>query len=120
MSLYIATYDISDNWRRTRVAKVLRSYGRRLQLSVFEVWVEREELPVLRRRLGSLLRSTDALELVPIDEHPARTRLCWEGSSGSTTDGSEHMPGLGFTRTGDGGAGTHRRPGVETGPVIEI
>jgi CRISPR-associated protein Cas2 len=33
---YVICYDISDNRRRTRMAKVLEGYGERLQESVFE------------------------------------------------------------------------------------
>ena len=44
MSLYVATYDISDDRRRTQVSRVLLQYGTRLQRSVFEVWLEPAEL----------------------------------------------------------------------------
>lgn len=33
---YLVTYDIPDTPRRTRLAKVLKDFGERVQLSVFE------------------------------------------------------------------------------------
>lgn len=33
---YVVTYDIPDTPRRTRLAKVLKDFGERVQLSVFE------------------------------------------------------------------------------------
>ena len=33
---YVVTYDVPDNPRRLRLAKVLKDFGERVQLSVFE------------------------------------------------------------------------------------
>ncbi|HKI18966.1 MAG TPA: CRISPR-associated endonuclease Cas2 [Isosphaeraceae bacterium] len=78
MSRYIAAYDVSDDRIRRRVSRVLDGYGQRLQLSVYEVWLEPEELPDFRRRVGSLLSESDQFDLVPIDVHPQRIRLRWQ------------------------------------------
>lgn len=36
MSLYVISYDITDNKVRNKVSKVLEGYGKRIQYSVFE------------------------------------------------------------------------------------
>lgn len=49
---YIVTYDIPDDRRRTRVAKILEDYGDRVQYSVFELLLDGpQRLASLRRRL---------------------------------------------------------------------
>lgn len=78
MPLYIACYDIRSDRIRTKVAKVLSRYGQRLQRSVFEVWLDPEDLPEFRRSLGSLMAKTDAFDLIAVDERPNRTRLRWQ------------------------------------------
>jgi CRISPR-associated protein Cas2 len=81
MSRYIATYDISDDNQRTRVARVLDRYGMRLQWSVFEVWLDPEELVDLRRQVGPLLAEHDQFEIIPIDVSPNRRRWRWGGEA---------------------------------------
>ena len=36
MSMYVISYDISENKIRNKVAKILEGYGKRIQYSVFE------------------------------------------------------------------------------------
>ena len=83
MSRFIAAYDISDDFQRTRVARVLDRYGMRLQLSVFEVWLDPDELVDLRREVGPLLRERDQFEIIPIDVAANRSRWRW-GQPGET------------------------------------
>ena len=78
MSLYVATYDISDNRRRTHVARVLLQYGTRLQRSVFEVWLEPAELDEFRREVGVLLAVADDFVLMPVDERGTRSTYSWQ------------------------------------------
>lgn len=78
MSHYIATYDISDNRIRERVARLLTRYGSRVQWSVFEIWLDSEDLPEFRRNIGSLLSRTDEFDLFPIDDRSNRARLRWQ------------------------------------------
>lgn len=49
--LYVVAYDIPDDKRRTRIAKVLESYGDRLQYSVFVVVARPAKLVRLRDSL---------------------------------------------------------------------
>lgn len=81
MSRYIAAYDITDDSQRLRVARVLDRYGMRLQMSVFEVWLDPDELVDLRRQLGPLLGDSDTFEIIPIDQAPNRERWCWGGQT---------------------------------------
>ena len=80
MSRYVASYDVSDDRRRDRVARVLSGYGERVQRSVFEIWLEPEEVPLLKREVGPLLARTDLFHLFPIDERGTRTTVAWQQS----------------------------------------
>lgn len=53
---YVVTYDISDDRRRTKVAKILEDFGDRVQYSVFEMELARaEQLADLRQRLEAVI-----------------------------------------------------------------
>lgn len=83
MSLYIAAYDISDDYRRDRVARVLLRFGHRLQRSVYEVWLEMDERKILCREVGPLLDREDTFELFPLDERGSRGRITWQRAAKS-------------------------------------
>src|SRR5207249_8107104 len=51
MSLYVVAYDVHHDGQRERVARVLLEFGRRVERSVFEVWLEPQTIPILRRRV---------------------------------------------------------------------
>jgi len=55
--LWVVCYDITDNRRRNRVAKVLLGYGERVQESVFECHIDNA---LLRRLQAELLALVDA------------------------------------------------------------
>jgi CRISPR-associated endonuclease Cas2 len=80
MSRYAVCYDISHTGQRTKVARILLEYGRRLQYSVFEVWLDPEDLPELRRRIGPLLAKTDRFDIIPIDGRRPEHRYSWQRS----------------------------------------
>jgi CRISPR-associated protein Cas2 len=42
--LVLVVYDIPNNKRRTKLAKFLEGYGRRIQLSVFECFMDLDEM----------------------------------------------------------------------------
>ena len=50
-SVYLISYDIPDNKRRTKIMHLLEGYGERVQYSVFEVWLTSKELDKLRPQL---------------------------------------------------------------------
>ena len=85
MSRYIATYDITANDQRLRASRVLERFGVRLQRSVFEVWLDTDELAELRRLVGPLLAVDDEFEIIPIDAATNRSRWRW-GDEGERFD----------------------------------
>lgn len=78
MSLHIACYDVADDRRRARVARLLLRHGVRVQKSVFEVWLEPEQVPGLQREVGRLLGRDDAFDLYPFDSRAGRMRMRWQ------------------------------------------
>ena len=78
MSLYVAAYDISHPGRRCLVANALLKYGYRVQRSVFELWLDVEDIPVLKRTVGPLLDPEDEFCLFPVDQRPNRRRVQWQ------------------------------------------
>ncbi len=78
MSLYVAAYDVANDRRRERVARVLNRFGERVQFSVFLVWADSEELPELRREIGVHLGKEDRFDLIPVDVRGKRSRWSWQ------------------------------------------
>jgi CRISPR-associated protein Cas2 len=78
MSRYAVCYDISNTGQRTKAARILLEYGRRIQYSVFEVWLDPEDLPELRRRIGPLLAKTDRFDIIPIDARRPEQWFSWQ------------------------------------------
>ncbi len=54
-TLYVVTYDIPDDKRRTKVHKVLCGYGAWTQYSLFECWLNRRQIIELRAKLAKHL-----------------------------------------------------------------
>ncbi len=60
-------YDIKDDRRRLHVAKVLKDYGERVQLSVFEANLDPKQLKRLKERVSDILDvEEDSLRLYPL------------------------------------------------------
>jgi CRISPR-associated endonuclease Cas2 len=78
MSLYLAAYDISDARRRRQTSRFLMRFGNRVQRSVFEVWLEADELSEFRSELGTYLSSDDSFDLYPIEARHCRKRIRWQ------------------------------------------
>ncbi|MEM9944113.1 MAG: CRISPR-associated endonuclease Cas2 [Planctomycetota bacterium] len=78
MSLYVASYDISDDLGRERVARVLLSFGHRVQRSVFQLVLEPDEIEELQFRVAVHLSRDDEFVLYPVDERGTRTILSWQ------------------------------------------
>ena len=70
--LYIITYDIGDDRRWRRVFKLMKGYGRWLQLSVFQCRLSAQRRAELARRLDEAIRGRDdhvlILDLGPADK----------------------------------------------------
>lgn len=65
--IYIIAYYIVDNKRRLRVAKTLKSWGYRIQESVFQLRLDTATLERVRSRLAALISdSEDVVHIYPI------------------------------------------------------
>lgn len=53
MKHYVIAYDIPDDSRRDKVATLLVSYGERVQLSVFECWLDGSQKSVCEKTFWS-------------------------------------------------------------------
>jgi len=51
----VVSYDVPDDRRRTRLAKILKDFGARVQYSVFECLLEDEQVDALRKRVERLI-----------------------------------------------------------------
>jgi CRISPR-associated protein Cas2 len=56
---YLISYDISDNKRRAKIAKLLEGFGQRVLESVFECDLNPRAYTVLRTRLNKRIRPTE-------------------------------------------------------------
>lgn len=54
-SFYLLAYDVTDDRRRAKLAKLLESLGARVQGSVFEAYLNDEELKKLKTRVQRVL-----------------------------------------------------------------
>ena len=52
---FIVTYDVTDDRRRTRLAKALKDFGSRVQYSVFECLMGRKELEKMTQRIKEII-----------------------------------------------------------------
>lgn len=52
----VISYDIPDDKRRTKIHKILKSYGQWMQFSVFECDLSETEYAKLRSRLSKLIK----------------------------------------------------------------
>jgi CRISPR-associated protein Cas2 len=59
---YVIVYDITDNKGRTKVARALEGHGQRVQYSVFECPLDKEQFEALWDELSELIeRKEDSL-----------------------------------------------------------
>jgi len=73
MPLYAITYDIPDDRRRTKVAKLLKRYGNHVQYSVFELDVDRRLLQRALKELKRLIdEESDSVFVYPLAAAPKR------------------------------------------------
>lgn len=61
--LILIIYDISDNKRRVKMAKLLESYGYRIQKSAFEALIGKRKLNVLVNSIEVLISKEDCVKI---------------------------------------------------------
>src|SRR5260221_14360328 len=54
-SLYVVSYDIPDDKRRTKIHKILKGFGQWTEFSLFECFLTKKELLQMRAKLDSHL-----------------------------------------------------------------
>jgi CRISPR-associated protein Cas2 len=57
--LVLVVYDIPDNKRRTKLAKFLEGYGRRVQYSVFECFLTLDEMTKLHDKVQKRVKENE-------------------------------------------------------------
>ena len=60
---HVISYDISDDRRRTAVAKTLLDYGSRVQYSTFECLLDEELLKEMIERLTRIVSAEDSVRI---------------------------------------------------------
>jgi CRISPR-associated protein Cas2 len=66
---YVVTYDIPDTPRRTRVAKALKDFGERVQLSVFEcILSDRLFEQMVKRLAETIVEEEDRVRIYQVCE----------------------------------------------------
>lgn len=60
---YVVSYDIPDDRKRDRIAKVLLDFGARVQYSVFECIMDDDAIERLTARLTELIEDEDSVRL---------------------------------------------------------
>lgn len=64
---YVIAYDISDDKRRTKIHKLLLGFGAWTQYSLFECFLSRKDLAVLRVRLAEhVIATEDSIRFSPL------------------------------------------------------
>jgi len=64
---YVVAYDIPDDRRRTKVHKILSGFGTWTQYSLFECFLSKKELVMLRAKLARHLNETmDSVRFYPL------------------------------------------------------
>ena len=67
---YIVAYDVCSDRRRQKVVNTLKDYGLRVQYSVFDCDLKRQDLAELRTRLRAAInQKTDRLHFYPLCEN---------------------------------------------------
>ena len=64
---YVIAYDIPDDKRRTKIHKVLLGFGKWTQYSLFECFLSRKDLILLRSKLAEhLVAKEDSVRFYPL------------------------------------------------------
>ncbi|MCY7337428.1 MAG: CRISPR-associated endonuclease Cas2 [Chamaesiphon sp.] len=83
--LYIVVYDITCDKRCTKIAKLLKGYGRRVQYSVFECVLPIAKYQELQQKLKSRLNlAEDNVRFYPLSQHTLDRVETWGISLGIT------------------------------------
>ena len=63
----LISYDIEDDKKRTKVSKLLENYGTRVQYSVFECLINKEQLKTIKEKTKKIINlDTDSIRFYSI------------------------------------------------------
>lgn len=80
MRFYVVTYDIPCDKRRKKIADLLEGYGQRVQLSVFECFLNKRKYKELQQRLNKVVkREEDSVRFYPLSGHTLSEVEVWGG-----------------------------------------
>jgi CRISPR-associated protein Cas2 len=63
---WLVCYDVHDEKRLRKCAKHMEGYGKRMQYSVFRVWLTKKGVEKLRWELTELLKPEDDVLFIPL------------------------------------------------------
>ena len=69
---YVIVYDVVDDGKRTRLSNLLQDYGERVQKSVFEADLKKEEVRKILERASAWIEPEDSLRIYPVCENCSR------------------------------------------------
>jgi CRISPR-associated protein Cas2 len=82
---YIIVYDITCDKRRKKIADLLEGYGKRVQYSVFECVLNKEQYEQLSLRLKKKIKlDEDSIRIYPITRHTLGQVETWGVGNGLT------------------------------------
>lgn len=88
---WVIAYDTPSNRRRRKLAKLLEGYGVRVQWSVFECRLRRQQIQQLQQRLERLIVSTeDSVRLWPVPERSC-AQVVHLGRAVPSIDWEDHL-----------------------------
>lgn len=71
---YLIIYDISNDKRRYKIAKLLEGYGKRVQMSAFECWLNDRLYKKLNNSLDKISKEEDNIRIYHLLNEPIDVR----------------------------------------------
>jgi len=73
---YLVAYDISDNKRRRKLFKLLLGYGINVELSIFEVQLDKNSINQLKTEIKKIINpKQDVVYIFPYSKEPLRNGI---------------------------------------------
>lgn len=67
---FLISYDIEDDKKRNKIAKIMEDFGKRVQFSVFEGLIDMEQLNKLKNKIeGIIEKEKDSIRIYRICEN---------------------------------------------------
>jgi len=73
---YLVAYDVSDNKRRRKLFKLLLGYGINVELSIFEVELDKQSLNFVKKEIKRIINpKEDVVYIFPYSTPPLRNGI---------------------------------------------